>query len=95
VSGNKIGVQMSFKDVANLGVVFFRGFQIDVYVPLRINHDSFTLRCQYVGSVRQTAQVKLFEIHSRGLIENSAKDGALGADHHNPPIKLGNSLHNA
>jgi hypothetical protein len=45
---------MSFKDMADLGSVFFRGFQVNVYIPLRIDYDGLTLRCQDVGSMRQT-----------------------------------------
>ena len=41
VSGNKIGVQMSLKDMADLHFMFFRSFQVNVHISLRIDHDRF------------------------------------------------------
>ena len=54
-------MQMRFKDVTDLQILFLRGFQIDLYVTLRIDDHSFAFRAQQIRCVRQTSQVELFE----------------------------------
>jgi hypothetical protein len=63
MAGNKVSVQMGFEDVTDRGAVFLSSFQVNVHIPLRINHGGLALRREQVRSMCQTAQVKLFEIH--------------------------------
>src|SRR6185369_1130326 len=64
VPGDKIGMQVGLKNVADDKPVFFGGLEIKIHVALRINHDRFTLRPEHVRSVGQATQIKLFEIHA-------------------------------
>ena len=42
----------------------FRGsFQVQLHIALRIHHDRFAFGSEQVGSVRQTSQIELFEVH--------------------------------
>jgi len=54
VSGNKVGVQMSFEYVPDLKVLLLRRLQIDVYIALRINHCRLAIRPNHVRSMGQT-----------------------------------------
>src|SRR5580700_10861185 len=63
VAGHEVRMQMGLKDVANRQPLFLRGFQVDFHIALRIDHDRFSLRSQQIRSVRQAAEVELFEIH--------------------------------
>ena len=67
VSGNKIGVQMSFENVADGESVFFGGLQIEIHITLGIDHHRFAFRAHHVRSVSQAAEIELFEVHSRLL----------------------------
>jgi hypothetical protein len=64
MSGNKIRVQMSFENVANLDALSVRGLEVKINVPLRIDHYRLAPGRQQIGSVRETAQIKLFKVHS-------------------------------
>ncbi len=63
MAGNEVGVQMSFEDVANLQILFLRGFEIDLNIALRIDDDRFALGPEQVRGMGQTSQIKLFEVH--------------------------------
>ena len=63
VSGDEVGMQVSFEDVANGNTIRLRGLQVNLHVTLRIDHNRFALGGQHVGGMRQTAQIKLFEVH--------------------------------
>ena len=65
VSGDKIGVQVSFKNVADGQPVLFGGLQIKVHVALGIDHDCFALRPEHVRGMGQAAEIKLFEVHNQ------------------------------
>src|ERR1700722_11995684 len=79
---------MGFKDMKDLRSVIFRRFQVPIHVSLRIDHDGFALRRRHIGSVRQTTQVELFEVHDRRLGEEFRNfSGSASPDHHTPPIK--------
>ena len=41
MSGNKIGVQMSFENMEDPRSVFFGSFQVNIHVSPRIDHHSF------------------------------------------------------
>lgn len=62
VSGNEIGVQVRFKNVADGNAMLSGGFQVDVNISLEINDDCLTLGYHHVGSVCETAKIKLFEV---------------------------------
>src|SRR5215813_8982804 len=64
VSGNEVGVEVSFENVADPKALLFRRLQIDIDITLRVDDRSFAVGADHVGRVRQTAQVELFEIHS-------------------------------
>jgi len=51
VSGNKIGVQMGFKDMPDGESMLFRSFQIQIDIALRIDHDCIAFRSKHVGGV--------------------------------------------
>src|ERR1019366_4580347 len=63
VSRDEVGVQMGLEDVANLKLLLLRRFQVDLDVTLRIDDDSFAFRFEEIRSMRQTTQIKLFEVH--------------------------------
>ena len=63
VPGNKVGVQMALKNVPDGDAMVRSSFQVQLHIPLRIDDDGFAFRGQQVGSVRQTSQIELFEIH--------------------------------
>src|SRR5260221_14227247 len=65
VSGNKIGVQMSFEDVPDFKILLASRLQIDVHIALRINHRRLALGSNHVRSMRQTGEEELFKIHTR------------------------------
>ena len=56
-------MQVSFEDVANSNLIRVRRLEVNLHVTLRIDHNGLALRCQHVGRMRQTAQIKLFEVH--------------------------------
>jgi hypothetical protein len=64
VAGDKIGVQMGFKNVADRQALLLRSFQIDVHIALGINYHRLALRSQQIRSMGQTAQIKLLEVHN-------------------------------
>jgi hypothetical protein len=51
VSGNEVGMQVSFEDVANGKVVFLSGFYVDLYIALRIDYYRLAFGRQHVGCV--------------------------------------------
>jgi hypothetical protein len=57
---------MSFENVPNLDALDVRGLKVQINVPLGIDHHRLAPGRQQIGSVRETAQIKLFEIHSLG-----------------------------
>src|SRR5580658_9228945 len=57
-------MQVSFEDVANGSLIGLCGLQVDLHVALRVDDNGLALGRQHVGSVRQTAQIKLLEVHS-------------------------------
>jgi hypothetical protein len=63
VAGDKIGVQVRLEDVADLKMLLLRRLQIDLDITLRIDDDRLAFRSQHVRGVRQTSQIKLFEVH--------------------------------
>src|SRR6266481_3371219 len=63
VAGNEVGMEVSLKDVANGNVIRFRSLQINLDVPLRIDHHGLAVGSQHVGRMRQTAQIKLLKVH--------------------------------
>src|SRR6266568_4314802 len=63
VAGNKVGVQVTLKNVPDGDSVISSGLQVQLDVALRIDYHRFTFRSQEVGSMRQTSQIELFEIH--------------------------------
>jgi hypothetical protein len=65
MAGDEVGVQMSLEDVADGEALVRSGLQIQLDIALGIDHYGFAFRSQQVGSVRQTTQIKLFEIHER------------------------------
>ncbi len=48
VSGNKVGVQMSFENVPDLKILLVSRLQIDVHIALRIHHRRLALRSDQV-----------------------------------------------
>ena len=64
VAGNKIRVQVSFKNVPDGQPVVGRRLQIKIHVTLGIDHDCFAFRSEHVRSMGQTAEIKLFEVHN-------------------------------
>jgi hypothetical protein len=66
VSGDKISMQMSFENVSDFDALGIRGLEVKINVPLRIDYHRLAPGSQQIGSVRETAQIKLFEVHSLG-----------------------------
>ena len=64
MSGDEVGVEMSFNDVLDLEPFLRGGFEIDVDVPLRVDHGGNTLRTDKVRSVSEAAQIKMLNLHS-------------------------------
>jgi hypothetical protein len=71
VSGDKVGVEVSLENVADLEALLFGRFEIKIDIALRIDDRSFALGPNHVGRMGQTGQVELFEIHiaSRAEVE--------------------------
>src|ERR1700690_1372594 len=61
---DKVGMQMRFKNVADLEALLFRGLEVDLDVTLRIDHRSLAFRSNHVRSMRQAGEIELFKIHS-------------------------------
>ena len=56
-------MQVRFENMPDGDPVLAGGIQIKLHIALRIHHDRLAFRSQHVGSMRQTSQVKLFEVH--------------------------------
>src|SRR5205085_5369929 len=72
VSGDEIGMKMRQEYVLDLQPMLGGEGHVLVDVALRINDDAST-RCfisDYVGSVRQTRQIELFEDHGVNLLSH-------------------------
>ena len=52
VSGNEIGVQVSFKDVADGELIRLGSCQVNLHVALRVDHNGLAFGRQHVRSVR-------------------------------------------
>ena len=63
VAGDEVGVEMAFENVADGHAVIGGGFQIEFDVTLRIDDDGFAFGSEHVGSMGQTAEIELFEVH--------------------------------
>src|SRR5581483_6532150 len=72
MSRNEIRVEVRLEDVFDLRPPLLRRFQVNLDIPLRINHKGLPLRGNQVRSMRQTAEVKLFEVHGSPYIEEVA-----------------------
>src|SRR5215213_1720187 len=64
VTADKIGVQMRFDNVFDALPVGFGFRQILLNIALRVNNRRFLARTDVIRSVRQAAEIKLFEIHN-------------------------------
>ena len=64
VPGNEVGVQVRFDHVSDAQAVLARFFDVKLDVTLRVHHRGHTVRTNHVRSVRQAAQIELFEIHA-------------------------------
>src|SRR5579862_8994514 len=67
MAGDEVGMQVSFNDVRDAQALLGRLFQVDFDVTLRIDDGGFAFRPDHIRSVRQAAEIKLFEVH--GLLE--------------------------
>ena len=54
MSGDEVGVQVSFEDVADFQILLFGGFQINVDIALRIDNCGLAFGADHVGGVRET-----------------------------------------
>src|ERR1700733_4180950 len=62
MSGNEVRMQMALHDVAN-GDPLLRGSrQIQLDIPLRVDHHAFAFGSQQVRGMRQASQIELFEV---------------------------------
>ena len=55
MSGDEVGVQMGFENVADFQIMLPRSFQIDFDISLRIHDYRLALGTKQVGGMRQTA----------------------------------------
>ena len=51
VSGDKVGVQVSLEDVADRQPVLFGSLEIEVNIPLGIDHHCLAFRSEHVGGM--------------------------------------------
>lgn len=54
VTGDKIGVQVSLKDVANLQALLLASVDVDFDIALRVDHGSHAIRAEHIRGVGQT-----------------------------------------
>ena len=69
-------MQVGLKDVANVETLLGSSFEVQINVTSRIDYHRLTPRAEHIRGVRQTAEVKLFEVHSHLLRpqNDSSKD---------------------
>ena len=63
VSGDKIGVEVSLENVADLEALLIGRLEIKINIALRIDDRSYAVGPNHVGRMGQAGQVELFEIH--------------------------------
>jgi hypothetical protein len=68
VTGNEIGMQVSFENVTDANTLFIGSFEVNIDIPLGIDHNGLSLRGQHVRRMRQATQVKLLEVHGVFLL---------------------------
>jgi hypothetical protein len=73
VAGDEIGVQMSLDDVLDFQPALLGGFQINLDVPLQINHRGGALRSDQIGSVGQTAEEDVLDANRSHLFRRSLR----------------------
>jgi len=62
VAGDEVGVQVSFKNVANAEILIGGGLQVEINVALGINDHGFAFGAEQVRSVRETSEEDLLEV---------------------------------
>src|SRR5215469_9010937 len=77
VSGDEVGVQVRFKNVADPQLVLPRRLKIDLYIALRIDDNSLALRSKQVGRMRQAAEIELLNVHRMASILRTTQRCAL------------------
>src|SRR5262249_22110179 len=63
VSGDEVGVDMGLDDMFDLPPVASGRFQVDIYIPLRIDDGRCAVRADHVGCVGQAAQIESLNLH--------------------------------
>src|SRR5215469_1185588 len=63
MAADEIGVQVGFDDVLDFHPLPTGFLNVLVHIPLRIHDRCFAIRADQVRSMRQTAEIKLLEVH--------------------------------
>jgi len=64
MSGNKIGMEMGFKNILDCCVIFGGFINIRLYFAKRIKNGCLAIALQIIGGVSNTSGINLFYFHN-------------------------------